>query len=259
MGQSNGYVLPYDIPANEYLTLEGEKISTSRDWAIWVEDFVKDFDGELLRFVLAANAPESKDADFSWKEFQGLVNNSLANVLGNLANRVFSFTNKNFGGVLTNTPPCEDESLVSPSCGGGRGREIINLATTTCKDIHTSYSEFKVRKVVKIIIDLAREGNKYFDEEKPWVVVKENPAEAEKTLFACAELLRIITIVFYPIMPESMKRLRKMMSMDMDIQWDDVYKTPDKIVIGDFEPLFRKIEDKEIEQQINRLFEKSKK
>jgi len=251
MGQRKDFVLPYDIPANEYLTLEGDKISTSRDWAIWVEDFVKDFDGELLRFVLAANAPESKDADFSWKEFQGLVNNSLANVLGNLANRVFSFTKKNFDGVLNNTPPF---------LKGGRG----DLISDTCKDIHTSYSEFKVRKVVKSIIDLAREGNKFFDEEKPWVTVKENPAEAEKTLFACAELLRIISIVFYPIMPESMKRLRKMMCMDVEmrtspLQWDDVYKTPDKIVIGDFEPLFKKIEDSEIERQVKMLLEKSKK
>jgi len=115
-----------------------------------------------------------------------------------------------------------------------------------------------VRKVVKSIIDLAREGNKYFDEEKPWVVVKENPTEAEKTLFACAELLRVLSIVFYPVMPESMKRLRKMMSMDMEIQWDDVYKTPERIVIGEFEPLFKKIEDSEIERQVKMLFERKK-
>ena len=243
MGQKKEYALPWDIPANEYLTLEGEKISTSRDWAIWVEDFIKYFDGELLRFALAANAPESRDSDFSWKDFQSLVNNSLANVLGNLANRVFAFAKKNFDGVLHRQP---------------NSRGIACNLDELCHEIHTSYSEFKVRKVVKSILDLAREGNKYFDEEKPWVVVKENPIVAEGTLFDCAEFLRVLSIMFYPVMPVSMGRLRKFMNMENNVFWDDIKNTPDKIIIGEFEPLFKKIDDKEIENQLKILHEKAK-
>jgi methionyl-tRNA synthetase len=245
MGQDKEYVLPWDIPANEYLTLEGQKISTSRDWAIWVEDFVKDFDGELLRFVLAANAPETKDADFSWKDFQNLVNNSLANVLGNLANRVFSFSKKNFDGIL-NVPehykPIPDNMI-----------EII-------EEVYSSYSEFKVRRAVKLIIDLAREGNKYFDDEKPWVVVKEDLRKTEITIFNCVELLRVISIIMYPIIPQSMMKLRKMMGLVSEgkVLWSEINNTPKQYNIGDFEPLFKKIDDKEIEEQINRLYEKSK-
>ena len=307
MGQEKEYAMPWEIPANEYLTIEGEKISTSRDWAIWVEDFVKNFDGELLRFVLAANAPETRDADFSWKEFQNLVNNTLANVLGNLANRVFAFTKKNFDGVLINND--------------------YTLSITIhpyIDEICTAYSEFKIRKATKLIMDLAREGNKYFDEQKPWVVVKEDTKKAEEILFNCAELLRVISILFYPIMPKSMMRLRGMMNLCPPSQvsrdafmpsasvaeisdfrcptsqedlincppsqggiegvcssvaeisdfttseaqkvhvplpithhpllWSDIQNTPKKFIIGDFEPLFKKIEDKEIEQQIKNLY-----
>jgi methionyl-tRNA synthetase len=232
MGQPEGFCLPYDIPANEYLNLEGRKISTSNNFAIWVEEFVHCIDGELLRFALAANAPESKDADFTLTDFQNQVNNSLANVLGNLANRVFSFTLKNFNGVL----------LKSDS-------EFIQTIYPICDDLHISYSEFKVRKAVKTIIDMAREGNRYFDESKPWVVVKEDLQSAENILFACVELLRVISIVFYPIMPASMIRLRKMMGLGEKIEWSDIKNTPDTFTIGDIERLFTKIEDNQIEEQ----------
>jgi methionyl-tRNA synthetase len=232
MGQSDGFCLPYDIPANEYLNLEGRKISTSNNFAIWVEEFVQCFDGELLRFALAANAPETKDADFTLADFQNQVNNSLANVLGNLANRVFSFTLKNFNGVLHKSDS-----------------EFIQTIYPICEDLHTSYSEFKVRKAVKTIIDMAREGNKYFDESKPWVVVKEDLQSAESILFACVELLRVISIVFYPIMPATMLKLRKMMGLDDQIEWSDIHNTPDTFIVGDIERLFTKIENNQIEEQ----------
>ena len=250
MGQDKDFVLPWDIPANEYLTLEGEKISTSRDWAIWVEDFVKDFDGDLLRFALAVNAPETKDADFSWKEFQSLVNNCLANVLGNFAHRIFVFAKKSFAGELSLS---DDFSKQNDTWWD---QNIIN-------EIHCAYSEFKVRKAVKLIIDLAREGNRYFDEQKPWQVAKEDPKKAEKILFNCAELLRVISIVFSPIMPKSMKRLR-MMFLDIEqaispeVFWKDIFNTPKRFIVNEFEPLFKKIEDNEIEYQMKKLYGKTK-
>jgi len=237
MEQKAGYCLPHDIPANEYLTLEGEKISTSRNYAIWVEDFVKDFDGELLRYILAANAPENRDADFSWQDFQNQVNNSLANVLGNLANRVFTFAKKHFDGVLH-----------KGDCA------FVHKAYPVCGDIHDDYQTFRVRKAVKSILDVAREGNRYFDEEKPWVTVKENKASAEGVIFNCVELLRVISIIFYPVMPKSMLKLRTMIGLgDGELYWDDIEKTPDKFEIGEVSILFHKIFDEVIAEQKGKL------
>ena len=247
MGQEENYTLPWDIPANEYLTLEGEKISTSKDWAIWVEDFLKYFDGELLRFALCANAPESKDADFAWKDFQALVNNSLANVLGNLANRVYAFTKKNFNSKL---------ELVNPL--SEKHQEFLENINNTCREIHQAYTEFKIRKVVKNIIDLAREGNRFFDEAKPWQLIKEDKQASEEILFVCAELLRKISICFYPIIPESMIKLRKMSNLDLNLSWEDIYTNSKSFEIGDIEPLFKKIEDKEVQEQIDILYSKAK-
>jgi methionyl-tRNA synthetase len=237
MGQDDDYVLPYDIPANEYLTLEGQKISTSNEWAIWVEEYLHFFDGELLRFYLATNAPETKDADFTWKDFQNVINNTLANVLGNLANRVFAFAQKNFDGTLRY-----------------RDSEFITSITDSCAEIHEAYTEFKVRKAVKCIMDIAREGNKFFDEAKPWVLIKHDKSVAEKTLYECAELLRIISITLYPILPKSMQRLRDMMTISGHIYWEDIYNPPKSIQIGVFEPLFKKIEDEDIKRQIEMLY-----
>lgn len=247
MGQNEEYVLPWDIPANEYLTLEGDKISTSRNWAIWVEDFLKFFDGELLRFALSANAPESKDADFSWKDFQSIVNNSLANVLGNLANRVFAFTKKNF-----------DDKLYPDFDLSDNNKKFLENCNQVCEEIHRSYSEFKIRKLVKSIIDLARDGNKYFDESKPWQLIKEDKKATLEVLFVCSELIRKISICLYPVMPKSMLKLRKMFKAEADFSWEDIYRLPEKFEIGDIEPLFKKIEDAEIDFQIKLLYEKSK-
>ncbi|MCL1826771.1 MAG: methionine--tRNA ligase [Candidatus Cloacimonetes bacterium] len=237
MGQSKKYVLPWDIPANEYLNLEGDKISTSRDYAVWVEDFVKDFDSDLLRFVLAANAPESKDADFSWKDFQNLVNNSLSNVLGNLANRVFAFAQKNLSATVQR--PKEPNRLIT--------QDFID-------SVYNDYSEFRVRKVTKAIFDFARDGNKYFNDQEPWVTIKTDISTTQDVIFYCADLLRVISIILFPIMPKSMKRLRMMMKMnETGFGWKDIWQVPEVIEIGEFERLFRKIEDAEIDEQIKRL------
>jgi len=243
MGQNKEYTLPSEIPANEYLNLEGEKISTSRDFAVWVEDFVKDFDSDLLRYVLAVNAPESKDADFSWKDFQAHVNNSLANVMGNFANRVFAFAKKNFCSILKK--PSVNNPLISAAL---------------IKEIYKNYTEFKVRKVVKLVMDLARDGNKLFNDAEPWATIKNDVQSTQNIIFFCADLLRIFSIIFYPILPKSMRNLRKMMSLsDETIYWIDIFNVPEQIIIGDFEPLFKKVEDKEIERQIELLKQHQKK
>jgi len=242
MSQKDNYILPYDVPANEYLNIEGKKISTSKNWAVWVEDYLKYFDGELLRYVLAVNAPETKDSDFTWKDFQLKVNSELNNILGNLANRTFVFSQKYFNGTISK--PKKRSELSS---------ETLREADSIIEEMESSYRNYKVRKAAKLAMDLARLGNKYFDETHPWKTVKTDKSEAAETLYVCSELLRKISIVFSPIMPTSMKKLRKMLSLPEKVSWQDLQKTISEIQLGKIEPLFHKITDEEIEIQTELL------
>jgi len=244
MEQDEDFVLPFDVPANEYLNIAGQKTSTSKNYAIWVKDLVKYFDPEYLRFYLAAIAPETKDSDFSWENFQAKINNELANVLGNLANRVFTFARKHFDGELEKPDIFSNTSLQTLKDGYDLAEEV--------KDC---YENYRVRKAVKLILDIARVGNKYFDETKPWVAVKESRPKAAETLYVCAELLRIISIVFSPILPKSMKKLRAMLRLDQLLSWDEVDDPLTKTTLGEVAPLFRKITDDEVTEQ-NKLLER---
>ncbi len=245
MEQDDPYVLPHDVPANEYLNLEGQKMSTSRNWTVWVNDYLKYFDGELLRYVLAVNAPETKDSDFNWKDFQTRINSELNNILGNLANRTFVFSEKYFSG-----------SIKKPDHLSEISQDNLNKANELVDQIHESYIKYQVRRVVKLIMDIARLGNKYFDETQPWVTIKNDPELAEETLYVCSELLRIISIAFSPIMPRSMKVLRQMMKLPDKLAWKNLGVQMEKISLNNVKPLFRKIEDKEIEEQIRILKQK---
>ena len=170
MGQDLNYCLPHDIPANEFMNLEGQKISTSRNWAIWVDEFTSDFPGDYLRYYLAVNAPEKGDSDFSLRDFQARINNELNNVLGNLANRVFAFTVKNFEGVIPAVNLSEDSKAVM--------REAFELM----QQIDDGFREYQVKKNTRLIMDIARLGNRYFDERKPWAMIKEDRAHVAETL-----------------------------------------------------------------------------
>ncbi|MBN1327244.1 MAG: methionine--tRNA ligase [Candidatus Cloacimonetes bacterium] len=242
MEQELDYVLPDDVPANEYLNLEGQKMSTSRNWTVWVEDFLKNFSGEYLRYYLAANAPESKDSDFYWKEFQNQINNDLANVLGNLANRVFLFAKKYFDGRIDKESDFSDQTA-----------EIIQRIGNDIIPITEAYQTYQVRKAIGLIIDIARFGNKYFDETKPWVTVKTDVIKAKETLYNCMNLLRIISITLFPVIPGSMRRLRKMMNLNVEFSLKDISVTEDYFQIGETEPLFSKVEDNLIENEIVKL------
>ena len=248
MSQKDKYILPYDVPANEYLNIEGRKISTSKNWAIWVEDYLKYFDGELLRYVLAVNAPETKDSDFTWKDFQTKVNSELNNILGNLANRTFVFSQKYFDGTISKPQNLSDYS-----------KEVLEEAKRITIEIADSYKNYKVRKAAKTAMDIARLGNKYFDETQPWKTVKEDKTKAAETLYVCAELLRKISIVFAPIIPKSMQRLRKMLNLPEKSTWKELENSLTETQLGKIEPLFRKITDEEIETQIKLLQNSEKK
>ncbi len=247
MGQDKTYCLPHDIPANEFMNLEGQKISTSRDWAVWVDEFVRDFEGEYLRYYLAVNAPETKDSDFSFKDFQQKINGELNNVLGNLANRMLSFANKYFAGVLE-AVPLSPEAL-----------SVLAEADALVKEIEQGYRQYQVKKNTKLIMDIARLGNKFFDEQKPWALIKTDPEAVKQTLWTCLCLLHKVSIVLSPILPRGMKRLRQMLSLPETFSFADAYQNPGSSVqIGIVEPLFRKVEDEAIEAQIAKLEAKSK-
>jgi len=240
--QDEGYVLPYDVPANEYLNLEGRKMSTSRNWTLWVNDYLKFFDGELLRYVIATNAPETKDSDFSWSDFQNRVNNELNNILGNLANRTFLFATRYFNGRIEKPVYLSELS-----------EKTIKAANEVLTKVHNCYSNYQVRKSTKLIMDIARIGNRYFDESKPWVEIKENSEKASETLYVCAELLRLISIIALPIIPQSMKKLRNMMNLTPEITWSNIDKPVKKFELGKIEPLFSKITAEQIREQEERL------
>lgn len=239
LAQKEEYILPDDIPANEYLNIEGSKVSTSRNYAIWVDEYLKYFDGELLRYVLAANAPESRDADFSWKDFQIKINSELANILGNLANRVFTFSKKYFDGVIN-----------KPASFSEKSQALLDEIEELSGQTNDCYRNYRVRKAVNTIMDIARAGNRYFDERAPWKSVKTDKDEAEETLYICLSLLNKVSIAMTPILPGKMQKLRTMMNLGDQFQWEDITEFEDKFEIGEIEPLFVKITDEQIEEQI---------
>ncbi len=240
MGQNQRYCLPHDIPANEFMNLEGQKISTSRNWAIWVDEFVAKFPAEYLRFYLACNAPENGDSDFSFRDFQQKVNGDLNNVIGNLANRVFTFAVKNFDGVIA---PGE----LSPAA-----KDLLDEACGIYKQIEDGYADYQVKKNAKLIVDIARLGNRWFDERKPWAEIKTDRDQVRETLFVCVTLLRMISIALYPIMPKSMNRLRAMLGLRPAANWDEL-DLVQLYVLKDTHPLFSKIEDAQIEAELAEL------
>lgn len=244
MGQNTPYCLPHDIPANEFMNLEGEKISTSRNWAIWVDEFIQDFDGEYLRYYLATNAPERQDADFSFKDFQLKINGELNNVLGNLGHRVFSFAALNFASII------EQVSLDEAA------QAVLTQADSTMAEIASSYEDYQVKRNTRLIMDMARSGNRFFEEQKPWLHIKTDREKVKQTLWVCAALLQRISVALSPILPRHMKALRQMMSLPVLLSWDDAFVRQD-FTLGEFKPLLKKIEDEAIQAQLDKLHAKA--
>ena len=249
MGQKSDWILPHDIPANEYLTLEGEKISTSQNWAVWATEAAKDFPADTLRYALAANAPESKDADFTWAFFQSRNNDELANIYGNLVNRTMTFLHKE-GGIVPEANYNE------------RDQEHFTYLENKLNDLFVAFEHYKVREACKLMMDLAREGNRYFDETKPWVLRKTDPERLNTVLNVCLNTLRILSFASYCIIPDSAKKLWKMLGQEGDLSLErlnTVMKNslPMGQKLNESEILFRKIEDSEIKAQIEKLNKQS--
>ena len=240
------YILPDNVPANEFLNLEDDKISTSRNWAVWLHEYLVDMPGkqDVLRYVLTANAPETKDNNFTWKDFQERNNSELVAIYGNFVNRALQLTKKYWNGVV-------------PACG--ELQEVDKKAIAEFKDVKEKVEQFldvfKFREAQKEAMNLARIGNKYITECEPWKVWKTDPKRVETILNISLQLVANLAIAFEPFLPFSSEKLRKMINMP-NFEWSQLGST-DLLKAGDqlAEPelLFEKIDDETIEKQLQKL------
>lgn len=245
------YILPDNVPSNEFLNLEGDKISTSRNWAVWLHEYLRDFPGkqDVLRYVLTANAPETKDNDFTWKDFLARNNNELVAVYGNFVNRALQLTQKYYDGVV-------------PACG--ELTEYDRQTLDEFKDVKAKVEElldaFKFRDAQKEAMNLARIGNKYIADSEPWKVVKTDPERVKTIIYISLQLTANLAIAFEPFLPFSSEKLRKMLNME-SFEWNRLGRT-DLLQAGHRlakpELLFEKIEDDVIEAQVQKLLDTKK-
>ena len=245
------YILPDNVPANEFLNLEDDKISTSRNWAVWLHEYLVDLPGkqDVLRYVLTANAPETKDNNFTWKDFQERNNSELVAIYGNFVNRALQLTKKYWNGVV-------------PACG--ELLEVDQKAIAEFKDVKEKVEQyldiFKFREAQKEAMNLARIGNRYITECEPWKVWKTDPKRVETILNISLQLVANLAIAFEPFLPFSSEKLRKMINMP-NFEWTqlgstDLLKAGDQL--GEPELLFEKIEDEVVEAQLKKLADTKK-
>ena len=242
------YILPANVPANEFLNLEGKKISTSKNWAIWLHEYLKDFPNmqDTLRYTLTSNAPENKDNDFTWKDFQAKNNNELVAILGNFVNRVVVLTHKYYDGINPDIKLSNDID-----------KETLQEIYKFPKKIGDLIERYKFREAVNTVIDLARLGNKYLAEEEPWKLIKTDQKERVKTIMNISiQLCAVLSIVCEPFLPSTSKKLKKILNFE-NFSWNSIsIDNPVKINnINKGELIFRKIEDDEIELQVQKLNE----
>ena len=240
------YILPDNVPSNEFLNLEGDKISTSRNWAVWLNEYLEDMPGkqDVLRYVLTANAPETKDNDFTWKDYQARNNNELVAIFGNFINRAMKLTEKYFGGKV-------------PACGEltDYDKSTLNEFKTVKEDVESLLDNFKFRDAQKQAMELARIGNKYLAETEPWKLFKTDEGRVATILNLALQISANLAIAFEPFLPFSAAKLRTMLGME-SFEWDNLGRTDllaDGHKLGESVLLFEKIEDDVIQKQLDRL------
>ena len=245
--QHGEYALPTQVPANEFLNLEGRKLSTSKNWAVWLHEYLQDFPGQqdVLRYTLTATMPETKDNDFTWAEFQTRNNSELVAGLGNFVNRVMVLTHKYFDGVV------QEPGVLSDA-----DREALATMTQCGRRIAKSLDAFKFRDALNEAMNVARLGNKYLQEQEPWKVYKQDPARAGAALYNATQIMGIASIVFEPFLPTTVSKLRGMLNQNGVPNWE---KSNQEIVVpagtqlGESALLFSKIEDEQVEAQRQKL------
>ncbi len=252
MLQAEGsYIMPDNVPANEFLNLENDKISTSRNWAVWLHEYLEDFPGkqDVLRYVLTANAPETKDNDFTWKDFQAKNNNELLAIFGNFVNRTLVLTQKYYEGTV---PPLHQLNELD--------EQTLAEMTTFAQRIGEKIELYKFREGVQELMNLARLGNKYLTENEPWKVFKTDPERVETVLHIAIQISATLAVLCEPFLPFTSTKLADMLLLT-DKRWEsakntDLIKAGTRLPVPDF--LFSKIEDAEMEQQIQKLLDTKK-
>lgn len=250
------YILPENVPANEFLNLEGNKLSTSKNWAVWLPDYLEDFPNQqdVLRYALTANAPETKDNDFTWKDFQARNNNELVAIFGNFINRVVVLTNKYYDGVVP-----------SPSDYSAIDEETLAAVKAYPAVISSSIERYRFREASQELMNLARLGNKYLADEEPWKTIKTDESRTKTVMFVALQIASALAVLSEPFLPFTSNKLKSILchsELDSESTWDDISTKevllPKSHQIGKGELLFSKIEDSEIQKQLDKL-EASKK
>ena len=245
--QHGEYAMPTAVPANEFLNLEGRKLSTSKNWAVWLHEYLQDFPGQqdVLRYTLTATMPETKDNDFTWAEFQTRNNSELVAGLGNFVNRVMVLTHKYFDGVV------QEPGVLSDA-----DREALATMKQCGRRIAKSLDAFKFRDALNEAMNVARLGNKYLQEQEPWKVYKQDPARAGAALYVATQIMGIASIVFEPFLPSTALKLRGMLNQSSVPTWEQSNEeivVPAGTQLGESALLFSKIEDEQVEAQRQKL------
>lgn len=245
------YILPENVPANEFLNLEGDKLSTSRNWAVWIHEYLQDFPGkqDVLRYTICANSPEQKDNDFTWKDFQNKNNNELVAILGNFINRTIVLTHKYYGGKVPNRGTLTDFD-----------KETLAEMTVIKNNLEKSIESFRFREAVKIAMDLARLGNKYLADTEPWKVIKTDEERVKTIMNISVQISAALSIIIEPFLPFTANKLRQFLNISK-LNWD--LAENNTIIeaghtINKAKLLFDKIEDEAIEKQIQKLMDSKK-
>ena len=241
------FILPKNVPANEFLNLEGDKISTSRNWAVWLHEYLIEFPDmqDVLRYVLTATCPETKDNDFTWKEFQTRNNSELVAIYGNFTNRVLSLIDKYYEGKIPNPKALDDSD-----------NKILKEVVSLKNEMESNLDEFKFREALKNLIGIARIGNKHLADNEPWKIKSENPERVEQILKTSFEIVTYLAVLSEPFLPFTSEKLKKMIGINKT-GWSNIDNLGSEIdfdfIITNKEMLFRRIEDSEIEFQIDKL------
>lgn len=246
LNAEGSYILPENVPANEFLNLENDKISTSRNWAVWLHEYLDEFPGkqDVLRYTLCANAPETKDNDFTWKDFQARNNNELVAVLGNFVNRALVLTHKYFNGKVPEQGPLTDFD-----------KEIIAAMPSIKNQVENSLENFRLREALKYAMDFARLGNKYLADTEPWKLIKTDEPRVKTILNIALQITANLSSVFEAFLPETSKKIRAFLNIGL-IPWENA---ADPVNLESGHPineptlLFDKIEDNQVEYQVNKL------
>ncbi|MFC2272611.1 methionine--tRNA ligase [Capnocytophaga ochracea] len=242
------FILPANVPANEFLNLEGNKLSTSKNWAVWLHEYLQDFPNQqdVLRYVLTANAPETKDNDFTWKDFQARNNNELVAIFGNFINRVAVLTQKYYEGVV---PQADTYNNVD--------NETLRQITELTDKIEQSLERYRFREAQQELMNMARLGNKYLADEEPWKLIKTDPERVKTVMYIALQIATALAVASEPFLPFTSEKLKRMLQLG-SITWENLKTNATELLktghrIGVAELLFEKIEDATIEKQLQRL------